>query len=365
MSSIAAIEVLAEPTRRQILDLLRDGERSVGDLVGDMRATQPPGDEQRPRLAHDAALLGQVDVQDVDPPGEQPDDGADYARDADRQAGHRRIVDEGRDRRDAHPGLGAIAHQGGDGGHPAPAVRRGEPRADHQNSDRRRHRLSVGALYDGPVTSAPRAGPRYAVRIALHRARLLVRSTRRTVRERRHPARWWLIELGGPTGVRLVPARPDAVDAWLELTRAGQPPADGLAASPLGGRALDRSSWRRACLELRGAARRGVVFPYLVQVDGALVGEALAFVDAGTDAAELVTWLAPNVASDQFPVAVGLLTAHLFAGPDRPSRAVLSIPVADTATADALAAAGFAVEGVLLDPPRPDRAVLVAHRTPR
>ena|SRR2546426_2580616 len=34
-------EVLAEPNRRRILDLLRDGERAVGDLVSRVRLTQP------------------------------------------------------------------------------------------------------------------------------------------------------------------------------------------------------------------------------------------------------------------------------------------------------------------------------------
>jgi len=33
--------VLAEPTRRDILDLLRDGERPVGDLVQTLRLSQP------------------------------------------------------------------------------------------------------------------------------------------------------------------------------------------------------------------------------------------------------------------------------------------------------------------------------------
>lgn len=41
MTTTAAIEVLAEPNRRRILDLLRDGERPVGDLVDTMRLTQP------------------------------------------------------------------------------------------------------------------------------------------------------------------------------------------------------------------------------------------------------------------------------------------------------------------------------------
>ena len=36
-----AFEVLAEPRRREILDLLRDGERLAGDLVGDLALSQP------------------------------------------------------------------------------------------------------------------------------------------------------------------------------------------------------------------------------------------------------------------------------------------------------------------------------------
>ena len=35
------IEVLAEPSRRRILDLLREGEQPVGDLVARMPLTQP------------------------------------------------------------------------------------------------------------------------------------------------------------------------------------------------------------------------------------------------------------------------------------------------------------------------------------
>ena len=35
------MEVLAEPSRRRILDLLRDGERPVGELVALMTLTQP------------------------------------------------------------------------------------------------------------------------------------------------------------------------------------------------------------------------------------------------------------------------------------------------------------------------------------
>jgi len=41
MGSSSALGVLAEPSRREILDLLRGGEQSVGDLVGHLRISQP------------------------------------------------------------------------------------------------------------------------------------------------------------------------------------------------------------------------------------------------------------------------------------------------------------------------------------
>lgn len=36
-----AFEVVAEPSRRRILELLRDGERPVGDLVAELTLSQP------------------------------------------------------------------------------------------------------------------------------------------------------------------------------------------------------------------------------------------------------------------------------------------------------------------------------------
>jgi DNA-binding transcriptional ArsR family regulator len=38
---MAVFEVLAEPNRRRILDLLRAGERPVGDLVEELAVSQP------------------------------------------------------------------------------------------------------------------------------------------------------------------------------------------------------------------------------------------------------------------------------------------------------------------------------------
>ena len=38
---MTAVEALAQPTRRQILDLLREGERPVGELVERLDISQP------------------------------------------------------------------------------------------------------------------------------------------------------------------------------------------------------------------------------------------------------------------------------------------------------------------------------------
>ncbi|WP_020389536.1 ArsR/SmtB family transcription factor [Kribbella catacumbae] len=49
-------EVLAEPRRRQILDLLRDGERPVGDLV-DALALSQPAVSKHLKVLRDAGLV--------------------------------------------------------------------------------------------------------------------------------------------------------------------------------------------------------------------------------------------------------------------------------------------------------------------
>ena len=41
MPSLTALQVLGEPSRQAILDLLRDGERPVGELVDHLRLSQP------------------------------------------------------------------------------------------------------------------------------------------------------------------------------------------------------------------------------------------------------------------------------------------------------------------------------------
>jgi DNA-binding transcriptional ArsR family regulator len=49
-------EVLAEPHRRRILDLLRDAERPVGELVGILRVSQPAVSKHL-RVLRDAGLV--------------------------------------------------------------------------------------------------------------------------------------------------------------------------------------------------------------------------------------------------------------------------------------------------------------------
>ena len=52
-----ALDVLAEPNRRRILDLLRDGERPVGDLVDRLDISQPAVSKHL-RVLREAGLVG-------------------------------------------------------------------------------------------------------------------------------------------------------------------------------------------------------------------------------------------------------------------------------------------------------------------
>lgn len=53
---MAALQVLAEPQRVAILDLLRDGERPVGDLVAHLRLSQPAVSKHL-RILREAGLV--------------------------------------------------------------------------------------------------------------------------------------------------------------------------------------------------------------------------------------------------------------------------------------------------------------------
>jgi len=56
MPALAALQVLAEPRRLAILDLLRDGERPVGELVGRLGVSQPAVSKHL-RVLRDAGLV--------------------------------------------------------------------------------------------------------------------------------------------------------------------------------------------------------------------------------------------------------------------------------------------------------------------
>ena len=56
MICVTAYAAMAEPHRRQILDLLRGGERSVGDLVARLGLSQP-GVSKHLKVLRDAGLV--------------------------------------------------------------------------------------------------------------------------------------------------------------------------------------------------------------------------------------------------------------------------------------------------------------------
>jgi DNA-binding transcriptional ArsR family regulator len=63
VSEFAALEVLAEPRRREILDVLRDGEQPVGALVGRLGLSQPAVSKHL-RVLREAGLVeARVDAQ--------------------------------------------------------------------------------------------------------------------------------------------------------------------------------------------------------------------------------------------------------------------------------------------------------------
>lgn len=55
-AELSVIEVIADPTRRRILDAVRSGERSVGELV-DAVGMHQPGVSRHLRVLRDAGLV--------------------------------------------------------------------------------------------------------------------------------------------------------------------------------------------------------------------------------------------------------------------------------------------------------------------
>jgi DNA-binding transcriptional ArsR family regulator len=63
VTELAALQVLAEPRRLAILELLRDGERAVGELVEGLGLSQPAVSKHL-RVLRDAGLVqARVDAQ--------------------------------------------------------------------------------------------------------------------------------------------------------------------------------------------------------------------------------------------------------------------------------------------------------------
>jgi DNA-binding transcriptional ArsR family regulator len=60
---IATFELLAEPNRRRILDLLRDGERPVGELVERLSMSQPAVSKHLRVLRESGLVDVRVDAQ--------------------------------------------------------------------------------------------------------------------------------------------------------------------------------------------------------------------------------------------------------------------------------------------------------------
>ena len=56
MFSVSAFAAISEPARRQILELLRERERPVGELVGHLRLSQP-GVSKHLRVLREAGLV--------------------------------------------------------------------------------------------------------------------------------------------------------------------------------------------------------------------------------------------------------------------------------------------------------------------
>ena len=67
ISAMSPFEALAEPNRRRILDVLRDGERPAGDLVEALAISQP-GVSKHLKLLREAGLVS-VRVYRLEPRG--------------------------------------------------------------------------------------------------------------------------------------------------------------------------------------------------------------------------------------------------------------------------------------------------------
>ena len=63
MAATLTLQALGEPSRQAILDLLRDGERTVGDLVGRLDLSQPAVSKHLRVLRHAGVVEARADGQ--------------------------------------------------------------------------------------------------------------------------------------------------------------------------------------------------------------------------------------------------------------------------------------------------------------
>jgi DNA-binding transcriptional ArsR family regulator len=63
MATVATLQVLGEPNRQAILELLRDGERPVGELVEHLRLSQPAVSKHLRVLKAAGVVEARVDAQ--------------------------------------------------------------------------------------------------------------------------------------------------------------------------------------------------------------------------------------------------------------------------------------------------------------
>lgn len=202
------------------------------------------------------------------------------------------------------------------------------------------------------MTAEVEVAPTPPARLARLLARHLVRTARQRVRARR--------SVSPPLSpldagrARLVPLEASWAEPWFELTsRAGRPPAVGLAASPLGGMARTPGQWQATARQL---GRDGTP-AYLVVVDGAVAGEVLGYHDGATAVVELAVWLAPEAHPAADDVLAALVRALLGGGVRRLQVAAS----AGSAVAEAALRQGFLDEGIHTDPPYTARHIFVRH----
>src|SRR5882757_1538879 len=220
------------------------------------------------------------------------------------------------------------------------------------------------------------AGDRVDIGDIARIGRIALRETRGALRPVLRGQSWWNASLGPirlPAGELLLrPPVPSDAAAWRVARLANR--AELEPAFPAAGAdwAAEQSalSWTDQCLRLRGQARRGVAFPYVVLLDGRLVGERLVMIDYGTSTGEDSIWLDRSVRrSDVAACSSALVSLHVLRAPRAPSRFVAPVSVTNRGPERVLQRLGYSLEGTLramrdTSTGRADHDIWVAHDSP-